>query len=74
MTIEQLDNQMKQFLIVVKNDLNHLAWENFERLDIAGFVEKFHEVVEALDLEDEVFMDRMPINMMSQDTDRMNLD
>lgn len=72
MTSEQLDNQMKQFLIMVEKSLHHMAWENHERLDISGFIEKFHDTVEALDLEDEVFIEKTPINLM-KDTDPDNL-
>lgn len=72
MTIKQLDDQMVEFLTMIEKGLHYMAWENFERLDIAGFVDKFREVVEALDLEDKVYIENTPITLM-KDTDEDNL-
>lgn len=57
MTVEQLDQQMKDFLHMVDNGLKNLESENFERLDISGFIQVHYDLVCALDLKGEIFGD-----------------
>lgn len=57
MTVEQLDQQMKDFLQMVDNGLKNLESENFERLDISGFIQVHYDLVCALDLKAEIFGD-----------------
>ena len=57
MTVEQLDQQMKDFLQMVENEIKKLESENFERLDISGFLQVYIDLVNALDLKEEIFGD-----------------
>jgi hypothetical protein len=57
MTVEQLDAQMKSFLMMIESNLQSMESENFERLDISGFIDVYTDLVKALDLEAEVFQD-----------------
>ena len=57
MTVEQLYKQMKDFLQMVDNGLKNLESENFERLDISGFIQVHYDLVCALDLKGEIFGD-----------------
>ena len=57
MTVEQLDQQMKDFLHMVENGIKKLESENFESLDISGFIQVHYDLVCALDLKDEIFGD-----------------
>ena len=57
MTVEQLDQQMKDFLHMVENGIKGLESENFERLDISGFIQVHYDLVHALGLEGEIFGD-----------------
>lgn len=53
MTPVQLDQQMKDFLKLVDTQLANIADENFEMLDVSGFVEAHTNIVIALGLENE---------------------
>jgi len=55
MTVEQMDQQMKDFLMLVEENLQSMAPENFERLDISGFIDTYVGTVKALDLTAEIF-------------------
>ena len=55
MTVEQLDQQMQDFLHMVNKAMNNLESENFERLDISGYIQVHIDLVEALDLKQEIF-------------------
>lgn len=57
MTVEQLDEQMKDFIHMVENGIKKLESENFERLDISGFIQVYVDLVDALDLKEEIFGD-----------------
>ena len=57
MTTEQLDAQMKSFLMMIESNLQSMESENFERLDISGFIDVYTDLVKALDLTAEVFQD-----------------
>lgn len=61
MTVEQLDQQMQDFLHMVNKAMDNLESENFERLDISGFIQVHTDLVKALDLEAEIFgLDDLP--------------
>ena len=55
MSVEQMDQQMKDFLMLIESNLHSMESENFERLDISGFIKVYVDLVKALDLEDKVF-------------------
>lgn len=55
MSVEQMDQQMKDFLMLIESNLQSMESENFERLDISGFIKVYVDLVKALDLEDKVF-------------------
>lgn len=57
MTVEQMDQQMKDFLVMVETNLHSMEPENFERLHISGFIDVFTDLVKALDLSAELFQD-----------------
>jgi len=57
MTVEQMDQQMKDFLMLIEKNLHSMVSENFERLHISGFIDVYTDLVKALDLTDEVFQD-----------------
>ena len=58
MTVEQLDQQMQDFLQMVEDGIKKLESENFERLDISGFIQVHYDLVNALDLKEEIFGDK----------------
>ena len=57
MTVEQMDQQMKDFLMLIEKNLHSMESENHERLNISGFIDVYTDLVKALDLTDEVFQD-----------------
>ena len=57
MKVDQLDQQLKDFLHMVENGIKKLESENIERLDISGFIQVHDDLVHALDLEEEIFGD-----------------
>lgn len=57
MTTDQMEQQMKDFLKLVDFQLENMCYENFEMLDVVGFVAAHADVIRALGLRDEFYPD-----------------